>query len=133
MSQHIITTIVPCEIASAFANIVAAVATYDQEGAAALLAIANAIEDATTKTYGLAREYEVRAGWRLYYTGSSTEAIPCVLLSIDEETRRTAGAAAGTLGRARRIPDEVASHATLCRDWVRFSLHDDCAAPVYKA
>ena len=136
--RHIITTIVPCEIAPTFAAIAAHVLDSGQEscteGAGALLAIANAIVDATDKTYGLARSYEVDGYWRPYAdNGSCTvEGLPAVLLSIDEETRRTAGTAAGRLATRAGIPTETSQDAALCRDWCRYTLHDECAYPVYK-
>lgn len=138
MSQHIITTIVPCEIAPTFASIAAAALDSCQdgsyEGAGALLAIANAIADATDKTYGLARSYEVDGYWRAYALNAdcTVEVLPAVLLSVSEETRRTAGTAAGRLGTRVGVSEETAHDAALCRDWCRYTLHDGCSVPVYK-
>ena len=127
MAKHVITTLIPVEIAPHFSTVAGFGLRYrliNCEVGARLMAIANRIVWESERGAGTPVEVPV-------YWGGNGRLAPCVLLSWDERARR---GLAATCGRIANSPvavsnEAVYTSATLCRDWLRYDARD-LSAPV---
>ena len=123
--QHLITTIVPVNIAIPNEGL-----TISRAGQ--LMAIANKIAAAPVTGTRL----ELPAWWLPESDRASisprddSAAVPVVLLTADEELRRGAAAGADEVTRSLWASEEIKCAAALVRDWCRYDARDLSAAVV---
>ena len=132
MARHLITTVVPIELAPELSLVAAAglrCGRLNVIEAGYIMTAANTIAAAESKVpAGVECLYEVPPYWRP--KSQPQEDIPCVVLSLDEEIRREAAIACDLVGRCVSVSEAIRRRSSYCRDWMRYSLHDGCTDPI---
>ena len=127
--QHMITTVVPTEIAPLLSEL-AAFALRERylnvDEAGHLMAFANSIVASADKT-PRPFLYDVPAWWRME---PSAAELPGVVVTISEDDRREVAIAAGSIAR-RAFQERPARLGSLIRDWARYDLRDGCTTLVF--
>ena len=132
MAKHLITSVVPIELAIELSTVAAAglrAGCINVIEAGHVMAAANAVAAAEAKIpAGVECLHEVDRWWRL--NDEPTDEIPCVILTLDEKIRRETAIACGLVNRCVGVSETTCRRSTYCRDWMRYSLHDGCSDPI---
>ena len=132
MAKHLITTVVPTELAPELSTVAAAglkLGRLNCQEAGYFMTAANTIAAAEAKVpAGFECLHAVPRYWRI---DGPTDDIPCVILTLDEKIRREVAIATSLVSRCPGVSEATCRRASYCRDWMKYSLHDGLKDPVF--